>query len=395
MNKLITPFIIFFFTIVFVFNFAIGNEYFSLLANSFLQGKSFFLEAPDNSWMDTTFFNGKYYSPHGPFPAILLIPFVFISNLFNLTFYSGYLQPFLITVVFFFCFKISRLLSYQKKDSLFLAFAFCFSTVFVGVALWPGFIAHTIVSLFLFLLIYGYLNSMAPVLSGILSGMLVATRTSLLGSVLFPILVLNSDTKGSYKISKFRYLLKIIIPFSLALTFLGYYNWSRFGNIFETGYSTAINLEPHTKARTFGILDKVHIPGNIYYFLLAAPVPIFRENISHVLKFPFIKADPWGMSILLTSPIFLYLFRLTYRDKLSKILIATIVVISIPIFLYYGIGARQLGYRYSLDFLPFLFFLLIKNYRKKYKKLSLGFRIVILTSAITNFYFFLTAFLIS
>ena len=65
-------------------------------------------------------------------------------------------------------------------------------------------------------------------------------------------------------------------------------------------------------------------------------------------------------------------------------------VVASFIFSYYGIGNVQFGYRYSLDFLPFLFFLLIRNYRNERPELSPGFKKVILVTALTNCYLVLT-----
>ena len=39
-------------------------------------------------------------------------------------------------------------------------------------------------------------------------------------------------------------------------------------------------------------------------------------------------------------------------DRFTKLLLIGILAVALPVFLYYGIGWRQLGYRYSLDFLP-------------------------------------------
>lgn len=168
----------------------------------------------------------------------------------------------------------------------------------------------------------------------------------------------------------------------------------RFGSFTEQGYTNQIVSNKYLeKAREYGLMSLIHVPGNLYYFLLSGPIPVFKDNISHVLQFPFVKANPWGMSIFLTSPIFIYLFSLSYKDRLSKILIITIAAIALPIFLYYGIGWRQFGYRYALDFLPFLFFLLIKNYKERFKELSLGFKTVIIISSLTNLYLLITAFI--
>jgi hypothetical protein len=66
-------------------------------------------------------------------------------------------------------------------------------------------------------------------------------------------------------------------------------------------------------------------------------------------------------------------------------LLITIVIVALPIFLYYGIGVSQFGYRYSLDYLPYLFLLLIKNYKEQKEQLSPGFKAVIIGSTLLIF----------
>ena len=109
-----------------------------------------------------------------------------------------------------------------------------------------------------------------------------------------------------------------------------------------------------------------------------------------MLKFPYVKANAWGMSIFVTSPYFLYLFRLKYDERVAKELLLSIAVVASLVFTYYGIGYIQFGYRYSLDFLPFLFFLLIRNYRKQNVELSPCFKKIVLGTSLTNLYLVLT-----
>ena len=426
MTRILKVSIILFFSVVVAFNFTLKGEYFTRLAESFWSGKTYFLTQPDGSWLDTTPDRGNYYSPHGPFPAVFLLPFVLVSHLLGVRIYHGYIQPLLVILVFYLCYKVARKVKYEHEDSLFLAFAFCFSTVFLGSALWPGFIAHTLVTLLIFLLIYNgiqenptlqggdelnadmssslgiprlsrwggrhnSLNKVPEVLLGLFVGLLLLTRASSVGILVFPLMSILTN-KGEGWIEKTKKVFLLCTPVILAFILFFAYNWIRFQNVFEFGYTNAINLAGSTKARDYGVLSLYHIPGNLYYFLLATPLPVFKDEISHVLTFPFVKADPWGMSIFVTSPIFGYLFLLSYKDKLSKILMLTISVIAFSIFLYYAIGSRQFGYRYALDFLPLLFFLLIKNYKNTFGKLSDGFKLLIFVSSLTNLYFFITAY---
>jgi hypothetical protein len=395
LNGSILAFVVYFFVVVLSANLCLVSvvpSHFSYLASSFLQGKPYFQKMP-GSWVDATPYNGNYYWPAGPFSAVLLLPFVYLSNLFNLFFHQGFLQPFLVFGVFFLCYKIAQKLKYRKNDSLFLAFLFCFSTVFVNVALWPeawGF-SQVVTTLLLFLAIFSYLNKHSYLFIGIFIGLIVVTRiTAAISLVFFLLAIVGGKSKLGSKLKSSALLLMPVLVF---LILAGFYNFIRFGSFVEQGYSKQILTHPSLeKARDYGMINLVHLPGNLYYFLLSGPLPIFKDNLSHVLKFPFVKANPWGMSIFITSPIFFYLFFLSYKDKLSKILITTIIIIAVPIFLYYGIGARQMGYRYSLDFLPFLYLLLIRNYKSKFKELNNIFKLIVLSSSVINFYLFLTAF---
>jgi hypothetical protein len=49
-------------------------------------------------------------------------------------------------------------------------------------------------------------------------------------------------------------------------------------------------------------------------------------------------------------------FAASLRDRLNQLLWASVILTAIPVFLYYGGGgASTYGYRYAMDFVPFLF----------------------------------------
>lgn len=392
LSRVLKIYIICFFVLVFVTNFIPrGEQHFSYIANSFLHGKTYFLEQP-GSWADTVFFNNHYYWPEGFFPSIILIPFIALFGFFNQFFAQGYLQFFIVLGVFYLVFKITQKHRYSRSDSLYLAFAFCFSTAFLGVAVLPwSWQFSQVTAVFLeFLIINEYLSNKRYWLLGLLSGFLVLTRITASLAILFIALHILLLVNTSFS-NKLKDLLKLSVPYGIFFIILALYNFARFNNFFEQGYSWCLCGDSQAYTRDhYGVFSILHIPGNLYYFLLSGPLPAFWDTISHVLKYPFVKANPWGMSIFVTSPMFFYLFLLSYKDKLSKILIITAIAIVIPIFFYYGIGYRQFGYRYSLDFLPLLFFLLIRNYKHQFRELSSGFKIIILISALTNLYLFTT-----
>ncbi len=366
------------------------EQQFSFLAMSFLEGSLAFTQMP-GTWNDSVLFNSQYYWPLGPFPAVVVLPFVFTFGLLGQIFYQGYLQIILVPIVFYIIYKIAKIYRYTHSDSIILAGAFCFASAFLGVALipWSWYFSHVITVLLTFVAIYEYLTTKRYWLIGILFGLIFLTRTSAsLAVMLFGLLLVFKNSIDSK--TRIMKLSQLIIPFGFAVVILGLYNLFRFGNPLEQGYSYQLIPEHAQIARSYGILNPIHIPGNLYYFLLATPLPVFRDGVSSVLQFPFLKSNSWGMSVFITSPYFVYLFLLSHKDKLSKIILFTVVIIALVIFNYYGVGWRQFGYRYSLDFLPLLFWLLMKNYQAKNKQLSNGFKTIVFIAALSNFYLFLT-----
>jgi hypothetical protein len=356
------------------------DQQFSYLAKSFLEGKLYFLEQP-GKWDDTAPYEGKYYWPLGPFPAVLLVPFVYIFDLFDIFFKQLYLQVWLIFGIFCSTFILARRNDFSKFDSAFLAIAFFFS--FLGVMLvptsWPY--AQVVTTFLLFLSILEYTSKKRYWMIGSLMGLVLITRmTAALGIIFFCFDILHRSK------TKIKDLLYLLAPFGMMGLILATYNFARFENIFEQGYSYQLLSDISTRTRDYGLFGFVHLPANLYYFLLSGPLPVFKESASHVLKYPFVRADPWGMSVLVTSPYFLYLFFQKYYNWESKSLLVTALFISVPMFLWYSTGYMQFGYRLSLDFFPFLHFLLISVMEKKV--LSKKFKLLILTSACFNTYLF-------
>jgi hypothetical protein len=380
-----------FFVVIVCFNFSISaDQHFSYLAESFLYLKTFFLD-PAAFGHDTVFFQGKYYWPLGPLPAIVLVPFVWIFQRFKLFFFQGYLQVFLVAGVFYVFFKIARKVGYSFEDSWFAAFAFCFASVFLGVATYSvsWSFAQVLAVFLLASALLEYLGKKRRWLIGTLMALALATRATAGLNILFFVMA-AAATEGPRLRGKSAAICALLMPLLVAVIALALYNYARFDNALEQGYALQILYGAAARARSYGIVSLVHIPGNIFYFLFAGPLPVRFDDVSQVLKFPYLRANPWGMSLFITSPYFLYLFRLKYNNLDSKLLLASIAVVASCIFTYYGIGNVQFGYRYSLDFLPFLFFLLIRNYRAEYQGLSENFKRTILITAVTNMYLVLT-----
>jgi hypothetical protein len=85
---------------------------------------------------------------------------------------------------------------------------------------------------------------------------------------------------------------------------------------------------------------------NLRLALLALP-----GRLDH---FPYLTADRFGLSMLLVSPALLTSLWAGFRAVEARLLWIAAVIVAVPVFLYYGGGANQYGFRYCLDFTPFL-----------------------------------------
>lgn len=169
-----------------------------------------------------------------------------------------------------------------------------------------------------------------------------------------------------------------------------FYNYARFGNLLEFGYRYHIPwlVETRQFLRQKGTWSLTYIPTNLYYLFLKGPDGVFIKG-THYLTFPFLTPDPWGMSIFLTSPLLLWSFAAPIKERIVQW--CWITSISILLFLlgYFSTGALQFGYRYALDFSPFLFILLCYAFKKRMSILS---KIVIALSFMVNIVFLTTAY---
>jgi hypothetical protein len=131
-----------------------------------------------------------------------------------------------------------------------------------------------------------------------------------------------------------------------SIAFFLWYDWVRFGSIFESGYALATLPDWLQALRAQGLFSLSHVGMNLDYLFL------HRPNL--IPEFPFFRPDGLGMSIVITSPGLGLAILAPWRSGLARALAITAVLVLIPSLLYYGGGWLQYGYRYALDSIPFV-----------------------------------------
>jgi hypothetical protein len=149
----------------------------------------------------------------------------------------------------------------------------------------------------------------------------------------------------------------------------------------ETGYAHAIVVSPVlAEALQYGLFSPAHLAKNLYALFLAMPQP-YPSFSAPTLEFPYIYPSPWGMGIFFTTPAFVYIFAANWRERLTQAAWLAIGLVLIPLILYYGIGWVQFGYRYALDFYPFLFILTALGLSRRFDRAAC---VLIVASVIIN-----------
>lgn len=369
-KKAVLVWLVFVVLVVFilVFNLLIHSEQqFFFLAKAFLGGSLSFLEMPGLSWGDTVFFKGRYYWPLGPLPAVLMAPWVWMFDFFGKVFFQSYLNLLLALGVGGLVYFLALKLGYRMVDRIVWVVLWWGGSSLLGLVLapWSWYVSHMVVVFLLLFSVWVYeeLGLKSNLLLGLCFGLILLTRLTAVGGILLFVLLGWREARHKPFVFRIRWSLVLFFPVLVAVLVWGGYNQLRFGSFWEQGYGKQTTyLESLVKAKEYGLFGLSHIPGNLYYMFLAIPEIVRNDELSRVLKFPYLMGNPWGMGLWVTSPVLLWLFgKKVKKDFDFWVVMLTCVVIMVPILTYYGVGLIQYGYRYAWDFLPFLFWLLMKN----------------------------------
>jgi hypothetical protein len=321
-------------------------------AQAFLHGRAD-LQGFPSYYQDLANYNGKYYLPSPPVPAILLLPSVAIwgtgTDEVRISMLMGAANVALVWIL------LGRM-SVKGWKQLLLTILFGFGTVQWAVAITgtTWFFAEIVAVFFVLLCLIEYFGRKRAVLMGFLLGLAALSRLPVVvGSIFFLVML--------YKDGGIRRPLKFIAGLAVPLAFYGYFNYVRFGNPLQTGYSMHCYASYFAAdIQQYGMFNLHYIPKQLYTILLMPP--------DYISYFPFLKPNPAGMSILLTTPAILYVVKAKFSESANRWLLLAAAGILLPTILWFSTGWVQFGYRYSLDFMPFILILIASGMGKTISK---------------------------
>ena len=327
-----------------------GQNHFVYLADAFLHGK-LGVSGGGTGLAEIVPFNGNYFVVYPPMPAVLLLPFV---AFFGTSFDQGLMSIFLAGLCAAATWLMLKKIGANRSKALWLAALFGFGTCFwfissVGSS-W--YIEHVAAVLFLTLAIIFALSKKSPFFIGVLLGFAFLSRLPVILS--FPFFLLLIYEQNSAWKPRFKQATYFLVGLGILVGVYELYNFGRWGSFSDLGYSLipGIQQDPYF---TNGIFNLTYIPRHIYAIFFQGP--ILLSNL------PYFEPNWMGLGLFFTTPAFIYIFKGPW-NRLSKYAALAVICI-LPILITHGtVGFTQFGYRFSLDFTPFLLLLTAKGMRE-------------------------------
>ena len=296
--------------------------------------------------VDTAEYAGRYYIAVGPLQILAYLPFAAVPALQS---NGGYLAALVVGIpTAWLSLPLARAYGAMGSTAYWIAALTSFGTLLFYTAVVGNFyyLAHVESFLALVLFLIEWAGKRRPVLLGVCLGVsFLARPTTILAAIPFGLYLIWTRRRELRAMA--RSAVAFALPIAGAIAFYGWFNWVRFGSPFESGYGISLQtIQSLQERRAQGLFSIVQIPENVRLSLLQLP-----DRIS---QFPFFSASPYGMSMALVSPALVTSLWAGFRDRTARLLWVATVLVAVPVFLFYGGGFVQYGFRYSLDFTPFL-----------------------------------------
>ena len=334
-------------------------------AHAFLHGQlALAVDRPPNV-NDWVFENGRWYVSFPPFPAVVMMPFVALCGLsFNDVLFTIVFGALNVGLFYRLARNVDR--DCPEWDHAVYALVLGFGTLAWSCAIrgevW--FTAETLgVTLTLLYLLAAH-EAKHPVLAGLALGCAAITRTPLAFSFVFFIfeaLFAPGEVEWKRIGARFRAALPRLVPFALAVVAVGApmaaMNYARFGSLEEFGHSHLYANRVNQQIQQFGLFHYAFLERNLHSAFTRLP-----EISLHPLKIGF---NGEGLSLFVTTPLFFFLLWPRDKARLRRALWLTVALVAIPGFFYQNSGWFQFGFRFSLDYTPYLVLLLALGHSER------------------------------
>lgn len=359
--------------------------YWNLLADEFLEGRIYLSNPPQT--IDLTLYQGKWYVPMPPLPAVMMMPLAYFVGGENIDtrYFSMFLGGINAVIMYLVLEQFSKRqwIKLSLTGILLLVALSVFGTphLWVGIRGHAWFVSQIVTVTFAGLSVLATLKKWRPWIVGACIGLAIIARPNAIMTWPFVFAIamqIKKEEQGLVGLNRsLKWSIESFIPALVAIGCLLTYNYMRFGNFFDFGYLT-LNGDPTIveNAQRYGILSVHFVPINLETMFLDLPALDLGG------RWPVVPSSA-GMSIFLTTPAFIYLFHRYERSWWILGAGLSVFLNFVFLVLYHNTGANQFGYRYILDAIfPLLALLAVSFGRKP----PWHFMLLLLLSVVMNIY---------
>lgn len=336
-------------------------NHFALLAQSFLEGR-LDLGAPPPAYAggnDFAHYGGQWFVVFPPFPALLLLPFVWLAGgAAKLADGACFLAlagiaPALLFLIFE---KLGRmgLSAHSQRAHVCLSLLFAFGTVyfFTAVQGTVWYAAHVVGAALMAAYVLFAMDAERPFSAGVVLGLGFLTRAPLIAAAPLLLLELRRVALAGVPARDRRWIYGSIARFVLPLAVAGctalWLNWLRFDDPFEPGYRY-LTIRWRDRIDTWGLFSFHYLGKNLAVLLTSLPWIGTPGRAT-----PF-QINGHGLALWVSSPVYLWLLWPKRTPPLFWSLVVTLVLVALPTLFYQNTGWVQFGYRFSNDYAILLF----------------------------------------
>lgn len=322
-----------------------GNSNLSvMLGDSFLHGHL----TISHNFIDVAVFDGQYFSPFPPFPAIVTIPFTLLFGAENV---NSVAICVLISFISIYCIVwLMNKLEVPDEYRIWILIGYMFGTGYWYTLITSHHVSgfnHIVSTALLLLSVVELLSKKRAWLLAVLIGCSFLSRQMTLFYSVFFILYFFFFNTGNKRIKDAFIYSITLLPFVILYML---YNYYRFNNPLDAGYGY-LDYIPVFRARIdqHGLFSPHYIPYNIYHLFLKGPDILFKGDDMQRIS----GIDRVGTSLIFASPFVLVALKAKCNQWLKVCLWVAIIVVMLGGLLYFNNGADQINtQRFSLDFLP-------------------------------------------
>ena len=348
-------------------------------ADAFLHGQLSLAARPPNL-NDWVLENGRWYVSFPPFPAVLLMPLVAIFGLaFNDTAFTLVVGALNVALLY----RLLRKLgaggeageaphSEWDRAPVVYALVFAFGTLAWSCAIrgevW--FTAETLGVTLTLLYLLSAVGARHPIRAGFFVACAAITRAPLAFSAIFFVFESLSEERAlgfqqlreavRDPVRRGRILQKLALfaaPIAAVAAPMAWMNQARFGSWTEFGHSHLYANRVNQQIQQYGLFSYQFLERNLHAAFTRLP-----EIQLHPLHIGF---NGEGLSLFVTTPLFVLLLWPRETPRLHRALWLTAAAIALPGFFYQNSGWYQFGFRFSLDYTPYLILLLALGHRPR------------------------------